>query len=149
MPRQQRVKATIILAIFIVFGVGNAMATDIPRVKSIACKASGPKYYCRIDFNLSCTKGSVLDPLDPGRKRDTNLPYPPQRGFHFVPGTGHCVEQELKGKGYIHLLSFSPTKMQIEAGCEANRIDDAFVYGYCSAEGDPVVSGAGSKRKSR
>jgi hypothetical protein len=35
----------------------------------------------------------------------------------------------------LNLLSLAPKQMQIECGCSATATSDAFMHGYCVAEG--------------
>jgi hypothetical protein len=121
--------------------LGNAIAADMPRLKTFSCKPNPaspgrpptPPYLCRQDFNASCAKGSLIDPFDPGEGGGSDLLYPPPKGYQFVPGTGQCVISEQKGSSYLVMRSSQARWMQVAVGCQANRVDDAFVYGYCTS----------------
>jgi hypothetical protein len=65
---------------------------------------------------------------------DRNFPFRPPGGFLWVDGTGRCKITEQKGRSYLNMLTSHAGYAEIEWGCEANRRDDAFVYGYCTID---------------
>src|SRR5262245_16574369 len=119
-----------IAALVALVGSADAKTKRIPRDYRMLCwSLFTSTHYCRTDFHYSCKKGKVIPFQEPEKLGGKAWHRPSPEGLEFTElNLAKCVAQEVKGKGYIRLLSRTPGGLHIESGCEANFRDDAFVH---------------------
>jgi hypothetical protein len=97
------------------------------------CHAQGNKWICQISGYAGCDKAGFFPPSPP-QTADEDFWYPIQSGFQFVLGTGRATITTSRNDGRVHITGLTTTRIKCDWYCHASLTDDAFVYGYCSAE---------------